>query len=44
MLHDIDTNTMEGKVKIMHAFKQGASGFGVTLESIFRIADFQYKN
>ena len=35
---------MEGKVKIMNGFKQGASLFGITVESIFRIADFQYRN
>ena len=41
-LHDVDTSTMEGKVQIMNGFKQGAAHFGITLESIFRIADFQY--
>lgn len=39
----VDTETLQGKNQIMNKFKNGACSFGITPESIFRIADFAYK-
>ena len=42
--HDFDTSSLKGKAAVMFLFMQGCKKFGITPESIFRIADFHYKN
>jgi hypothetical protein len=39
----LDLETLKGRNEVMNKFKRGTSNFGITPESIFRIADFGYK-
>ncbi len=43
MADNVDTETFHGKLQVMNKFKYGACSFGITPESIFRIADIAYK-
>lgn len=35
---------MKGKVEVMNIYAKGLKKLGITPESVFRIADFAYKN
>jgi hypothetical protein len=37
-------NTLKGKVEVMGLFVKGIKKMGITPESIFRVADYSYKN
>lgn len=37
-------NTLKGKVEVMSKYAKGLKKLGISPESVFRIADFAYKN
>lgn len=43
-MRELEMNTPRGRVDVMQLFVKGITKIGLTPESVFRIADFAYKN
>ena len=43
-MRELEMNTPRGRVEVMQLFVKGIAKIGLTPESVFRIADFAYKN